>query len=113
MLACGGIIMPRSPRWLVSNGRPQDAFKTLVRVRGPEDDVRIELAQICEERRRELETGKPSWGEFFSGDSLKLLFIGISLQIIQQMCGMNAFMYMGPQIFQRLSRRHRPALFSR
>lgn len=102
LLAIGGIIMPRSPRWLVSKGRNQEALQTLIDVRGPEEDVRIELAQILRERETEMASGQPSWGEFLSGDNLKLLMIGIALQLIQQMCGLNAFMYDGPVIFQRL-----------
>jgi len=101
-LAIGGVIMPRSPRWLVSKGRYQDALDTLIAVRGEEEDVRMELAQICREREAEEASGEPSWVEFFSGDNLKLLGIGVALQLIQQMCGLNAFMYDGPAIFQRV-----------
>jgi len=102
LLAVGGLVMPRSPRWLVSKGRYKDALDTLIRVRGADEDVRMELAQILKEREHESASGKPSWREFFSGDNLKLLMIGLSLQMIQQMCGLNAFMYDGPQIFQRV-----------
>eukprot|EP00425_Heterocapsa_triquetra_P000497 CAMPEP_0195052334 /NCGR_PEP_ID=MMETSP0448-20130528/1680_1 /TAXON_ID=66468 /ORGANISM="Heterocapsa triquestra, Strain CCMP 448" /LENGTH=534 /DNA_ID=CAMNT_0040081455 /DNA_START=67 /DNA_END=1671 /DNA_ORIENTATION=+ len=99
-LAIGGIIMPRSPRWLVSKKRYKDALNTLIAVRREEEDVRIELAQILREREHERASGKPRWSEFFSGDMLKLLMIGVSLQMIQQMCGLNAFMYDGPRIFE-------------
>lgn len=100
LLAVGGIFMPRSPRWLASKGRYAEALSTLVSVRGDDEDVRMELAQICREQEHEAESGRPSWGEFFSGDNLKLLSIGVALQLLQQMCGLNAFMYDGPEIFE-------------
>eukprot|EP00913_Durusdinium_trenchii_P004667 g4332.t1 len=64
-------------------------------------DVRVELAQILQEHEAESAT-HTSWGEFLSGDNLKLLGIGVSIQLLQQLCGMNAFMYDGPLIFNKL-----------
>merc|ERR1719401_2524323 len=62
----------------------------------------MEVAQICKENEKAVAAGQPSWGEFFSGDNLKLLCIGVALQLLQQMCGMNAYMYDGPKIFEKL-----------
>lgn len=103
-LILGGLAMGESPRWLVQKGRTREALKTLVAVRGPEDDVRMELAEICNENEREQERGDPSWGEFLSGYSLRLLSIGVVLQLLQQACGMNVYMYDGPKIFEAMFR---------
>lgn len=46
--------------------------------------------------------GEPSWGDLFCGRLGQLLMIGISLQVLQQLVGMNAFMYFGPRMFQDL-----------
>merc|ERR1719277_1340763 len=101
-LAAGGLVMGESPRWLVQKGKKEQAFKVLMSVRGPDDDVKMEVAQICKEHEKAEAAGQPSWGEFFSGDNLKLLCIGVALQLLQQMCGMNAYMYDGPKIFEML-----------
>lgn len=101
-LAFGGLVMGESPRWLVQKGRQEQAYKVLNKVRSPAEDVKLEMAQICREHQKEKESGSASWGEFFSGDNLKLLMIGFTLQMIQQMCGMNAYMYDGPVIFKKL-----------
>eukprot|EP00750_Incisomonas_marina_P009667 INCI16067.2.p1 GENE.INCI16067.2~~INCI16067.2.p1 ORF type:complete len:573 (-),score=76.96 INCI16067.2:451-2169(-) len=39
---------------------------------------------------------------FCSSYNLALLSIGCTLQLLQQLCGMNAFMYYGPQIFEEI-----------
>ncbi len=43
--------------------------------------------------------GEPSWLEVCSGRVGILTGIGFMLQLLQQLCGMNAFMYFGPRIF--------------
>lgn len=101
-LALGGLGMGESPRWLVQKKRAHKAWQVLEAVRSPENNVKLEVAQICKEQEKEAAAGKPSWGEFFSGDCLKLLGIGVALQLMQQLCGMNAYMYDGPVIFQKL-----------
>jgi len=112
-LVVGGFAMGESPRWLVQKGRVKEALKTLVMVRSPEDDVQMELAGICNENEREQAMGNPSWGEFLSGDSLKLLSIGVLLQLLQQACGMNVYMYDGPKIFEEMFHsRHAGRLFT-
>ena len=44
--------------------------------------------------------GEPAWGDLLRGRVGFLLLIGISLQLLQQLVGMNAFMYFGPRVFQ-------------
>lgn len=99
LLVFGGMVMPGSPRYLVAQGKPNEALKMLLKLRS--QDVRVELAQILQEHEAESAT-HTSWGEFLSGDNLKLLGIGVSIQLLQQLCGMNAFMYDGPLIFNKL-----------
>ncbi|CAK9000366.1 Sugar transport protein MST3 (Monosaccharide transporter 3) (OsMST3) (Sugar:proton symporter MST3) [Durusdinium trenchii] len=99
LLVFGGMVMPGSPQYLVAQGKPNEALKMLLKLRS--QDVRVELAQILQEHEAESAT-HTSWGEFLSGDNLKLLGIGVSIQLLQQLCGMNAFMYDGPLIFNKL-----------
>ena len=48
-LAIGGLMMGESPRWLVQKKRQQEALKVLTKVRGADDNVKLEIAQICNE----------------------------------------------------------------
>ncbi|CAE8656872.1 unnamed protein product [Polarella glacialis] len=60
-----------------------------------------------------MSEGVDTWRRFFSGMNCKLLFVGVSLQLIQQLCGLNVFIYYGPVIFQRIFRSSRASsLFS-
>merc|ERR1712226_715034 len=46
--------------------------------------------------------GEPAWGELFKGRISQQLVLGVTLQLLQQLVGMNAFMYFGPKIFQAI-----------
>eukprot|EP00434_Breviolum_minutum_P042541 symbB.v1.2.037868.t1/scaffold5702.1/size24397/3 len=82
--------------------RYKSALETLKRIRGKDEDVRIELVECYREYRRERSTGKPNYVEFLTGNSGKVLLIGIGLQLLQQLCGLNVFMYYGPTVFKKI-----------
>ena len=44
--------------------------------------------------------GEPAWRDLLHGRVGFLLLVGVSLQLLQQLVGMNAFMYFGPRVFQ-------------
>lgn len=94
-------LLPRSPRWLVQQGRSEEAMQALLTVRD-EEEAKQELAEIIENHKKAVELGEPCWNELFKGRIGRLLSLGISLQLLQQLVGMNAFMYFGPRIFASL-----------
>jgi len=93
--------LPRSPRWLVQKGRREEALEALRTVR-TEAEAQEELQQIVESCERALALGEPRWPELFEGRVGRLLAIGVALQLLQQLVGMNAFMYFGPRIYASL-----------
>ncbi|MCX6912019.1 MAG: sugar porter family MFS transporter [Verrucomicrobia bacterium] len=90
--------IPESPRWLVEMGRAEEAKAILTKVAG-EDFAQSELASI----RAALSTERGNWAELFSRELRLPLVVGILLAILQQVTGINVFLYFGTTIFKNMS----------
>lgn len=90
--------IPESPRWLVERQRAQDAEAILTRVAG-EEYARAELAAI----KQSLSTESGTWKELLSARLRFPLTIGIALAVLQQVTGINVFLYFGTTIFRNMS----------
>ena len=100
LLWIGMIFMPESPRWLIANGKLEQAKKVLKRVRRP-DLAELEFRDIKKLVETEASLQKASIREFFEVPWIRrLLFIGIGVAIIQQITGVNAINYYGTQILR-------------
>lgn len=93
----GVFFLPESPRWLMLKGKRKRARQVLHRVRATEEEVALELEEI-EENLVEEQAG---WKMFKSNQYFrKAVYLGIGLQIIQQLTGINVVMYYAPRIFK-------------
>jgi len=92
------LVIPESPRWLIEQHRDETALAILRRVGGGEF-ARAESASI----RAALAQQRGTWGEVFSPQLRRPLAIGIALAILQQVTGINVFMYFGATIFKTMS----------
>jgi len=90
--------IPESPRWLFEQRRDGQAQAILTRVAGPVF-AEAESAGIKAALAREQGT----WSELFSPAFRLPLFLGISLAVLQQVTGINVFLYFGATIFKNLS----------
>ena len=92
------IPIPESPRWLIEQGSEEKARTILEKVGGSEF-AGAESASI----RAALSQQQGTWGEVFSRKLRLPLFVGIALAVLQQVTGINVFLYFGATIFKNMS----------
>ncbi len=90
------LVVPESPRWLVSKGQVKKAYAILARVSGRET-ARDEIAQIQGSTSQE----QSSIRELFKPGLRMALIVGLGLSIFGQMTGINIVIYYGPMILEQ------------
>jgi sugar porter (SP) family MFS transporter len=104
-LAIGMFFMPFSPRWLVQEGRDDDARKVLERYRFEEDDVDEEIREIKEVAGQEV-----SLRELVGKSLRRMMIVGIGLAVFQQIVGINTVIYYAPTILKMAGQQNTGAL---
>ena len=87
--------VPESPRFLCSRGREDQARKILARIDGPAH-AESEMAEITAALREE--GGR--FRELLRPGLRGVLLLGIALAVLQQVTGINVFLYYAPDIFR-------------
>lgn len=104
ILGFGTMFLPFSPRWLLQQGREQEALHVLARLHGNGDRnhpyVIEEYHEICEQIALEKAIQIHSYAELLRGTIRRRVFLGVLIQIFQQLTGINAIMYYAPLIFE-------------
>jgi len=89
------VFIPESPRWLAKNGETKKALGILTRVNG-RTEAELEIRAITDAIGHE----GASLGQLLQPGLRRALLIGIVLPFFSQVCGINAIIYYGPQIFK-------------
>ena len=87
--------VPESPSWLVRHGRIEDARRALARS-GEPHEVEAMLADLA------TETQTPQKPAPLLAFGMRVVAVGVALSVLQQLMGLNAISYYGPQILQRM-----------
>lgn len=97
VLLAGVLILPRSPRWLMIRGREQEALAVLSGLRESDASARRELDEI----RASLRVPQQGLSLLRSSAPFRRsIALGMVLQVMQQLTGINVVMYYAPRIFE-------------
>ncbi len=94
-LAVGMWFQPFSPRWLVGQGREEEAREVLGRARESDEEVEEELAEIEDEA-----SDKGSLRDLLAPGVRAMVVIGLVMAIAQQLIGVNTVIYYAPTILK-------------
>jgi sugar porter (SP) family MFS transporter len=126
ILATGLFLLPESPRYYVKHGKLEQAAKALSSVRGQpveSDYIQDELAEIIANHEYEQQVIPQTsyiggWTNCFRGSitsgssNLRRTLLGIFMQMMQQLTGINFIFYFGTVFFQSLGTIDNPFLIS-
>ncbi|KAI0506022.1 high-affinity glucose transporter RGT2 [Xylaria bambusicola] len=103
ILIVGMLLLPETPRFLVKQGKQEQAARALGQLRRlPADHPAIasELAEIRASHEYELSLGQASYIDCFRGPMIKRQLTGMGAQALQQLTGINFIFYYGTQYFK-------------
>ena len=90
---------PKSPRWLLSKHRREEAVAVLEKI-GGKALIEKELPEMEQSVLAEQGKQKVKFSEIFQGKTGKIVLIGTLIAALQQITGINAVIMFSPDIFQ-------------
>jgi MFS transporter, SP family, sugar:H+ symporter len=93
------LMIPESPRYLLSVNRTEAARKVLLEVEGKATDTDARVAEIRQAMHREH---KPTFKDLLGGRGyfLPIVWVGIGLSMFQQLVGINVIFYYSTSLWQ-------------
>ncbi len=101
-MGLGMLLVKESVRWLAKKGRNEEAYESLLWVRGGDDtpEIRAEFSEILGGVELEIRQSEGlTWKELLLPSNRLRVFIAITVQLCAQLTGNTSLAYYAPQIF--------------
>jgi len=96
LMFLGAIVLPESPRWLMIKNKKRQAQRVISKILVHKQDIDNEINEIEEIINNEKGISLKS---FVNRYFLKIILLGILIQMFQQLVGINLMIYYSPRIF--------------
>lgn len=97
ILSIGILFCPFSPRWLIARDREDEARDVLMKIRSAShDEIERIKREVAHLRENEIE----HYHQLFCRSLRRPFLLGVAIQILQQLTGINATIYYAPIIFK-------------
>lgn len=92
-------VIPETPRWYISKGKPEKSRKALEWLRGKDTDVTAEFNELVKSQK-EADDSNTGIKDLFTRQHMKPILICLGLMFFQQMSGINAVIFYTTTIFK-------------
>ena len=100
IMLLGSFLLPKSPRWLFLKKRENEARAVLEKTLSTQDEVELELKELKETAEAEKDMDDHGFFSMLKQSFfVRVLLLGVSLQVFQQLTGINSVIYYSTSIF--------------
>jgi len=96
----GLFIVPRSPRWLMTQNKKEEALLVMQKVVSL-DEANSQLNEVEQSITDDQNKAKSKISDLFKKNMRKVIVIGLIVGVFQQIVGINAVLFYAPMIFEQ------------
>jgi len=96
----GLFVVPRSPRWLMTQNRKEEALIVMRKV-VTDEEATLQLNEVEQSIFEDKNKAKSKLSDLFKKNMRKVIVIGLIVGVFQQIVGINAVLFYAPMIFEQ------------